>query len=92
MEGRATKGSPLGCFTGVLALIPLAFALASAWGLVRWWSAPENKRPEGSLGILLTGFGFGALAFGLLAWLSLRILRSTDWKRYKPEDDTSLHY
>lgn len=92
MEGYPTKGSPLGCFTGVLSLVPLAFAGLSTWGLFRWAGAPEDQRPEGSLGILLTGLGIGLPGFLLLAWLSVRILRGTDWKGYKPDDDTSLHY
>ncbi len=92
MDGHATRGSPLGCFTGVLSTVPLGFATISGYGLWRLWQTPPGDRPEGALGVLLGSFTGGLAFFILLSWLSLRILRTTNWKTYDPGNDTSLHH
>jgi cation transporter-like permease len=86
-----TKGSPLGCLTGLLALFSLGLTALSGYGLFRWIAADAEKRPEGSLATLLGSFAIGLVFFVLLSWVSYRILKSTHWKSYDPDNDTSLH-
>lgn len=96
MDGQATRGSPLGCFTGVLATIPLGFAIAGGYGLWKLQrklsrgTAPEKL--EGLSEPLWAAVIIGSTLFILLSWLSLRILRTTNWKTYDPANDTSLHH
>lgn len=92
MYSGASRGTPLGCLTGVLATIPLGLAIISGYGLWRWLGAPPDERPEGSLGVILGSFVGGLAFFILLGWVSFRIIRTTSWRNYDPGNDTSLHH
>jgi hypothetical protein len=92
VHGDNRRGTPLGCFTGVLAIIPLGLLVVSGYGLWLWFATPAENRPDGLFGLLIGGFVAGLAFFILLIWLSIRILKNTRWKDYDAGKDTSLHY
>jgi hypothetical protein len=75
-------GSPLGCVVGVIALFPLGLSGIGIYGWATWYSLPENKRPEGMLPLWVSCTAGGLAVSLLLFWISIRILRRTNWRSF----------
>ena len=82
-------GSPLGCVVGVISLFPLSLSGIGIYGWVTWHSLPENKRPEGLLPLWVSCTAVGLAASLLPLWITIRILRRTDWKSFDRNKRTS---
>ena len=85
----ATRGSPLGCIVGILALFPIGLASVGIYGWVAWNALPEEKRPEDLQSLWISCTGGGLILTIALIWLSVKILRRTDWKSYDPDKGNS---
>ena len=82
-----TQSTPGGCFIATLAILPGGVATLGLWGFVKWVGLPVAVRHVDSrFWTFAAAFFIGsAVALGLIL-LSIRILRSTDFRGYDSRD------
>lgn len=80
-----TRGSPLGCVIGLLALMPLGLMGVGVYGWITWASLAVDKRPEEALSLWISCTVGGAIFTIGLIWIAVKVLKNTDWKSYDPD-------
>lgn len=82
-----TQSTPGGCFIAVSAILPGGVAALGFWGLIKWVQLPVTDRHVDSRFWTFAAAAFigSVIAIGLF-YLSIRILRSTDFRGYDSRD------
>jgi len=82
-----TQSTPGGCFIAATALLPGVVAALGFWGLIKWVNLPvADRHVDSRLWTLAAAASIGSvMAIGLI-YLSIRILRSTDFRGYDSRD------
>lgn len=82
-----TQSTPGGCFIGVIAIVPLSIAALGGFGLLKWIQLPAAQRNFDARFWMFAGAGvIGALAAAGILYLSIRVLRATDFRNYDSRD------
>jgi len=85
----ATRGSPAGCIVGTFSILAFIFTLVCGFLLWEALQTPDEERPDGFLNIPIGTTVFGLLITLISGRISTRMLSSTDWKNFDPEDPSS---
>jgi hypothetical protein len=82
-----TQSTPGGCLIGTLALLPGGVALLGLIGLAKWFLLPGAQRHiDDRFWILVTALMLGTVVFSAMVYLSIKLIRATDFRRYDSRD------
>lgn len=84
--GAVTRGTPLGCFVGVLSLLPLIFACIGIYGLIKVPGLPDSDKKQELFEMASRATIGGLAGFLIVAGIACWIYKRTDWKSYNPDD------
>ncbi len=87
------KSTPAGCVIGTLALLPGGVFAAGMFGLIKWFLLPlDGRHFDPVFRTLCCATGGGALGVFLLMFIAIRVLRSTDFRGYDPNDSENMKW
>lgn len=82
-----TQSTPGGCFIGTLAILPGGVAALGFAGLIKWLQLPVSSRHvDAGFWTFAAAACIGSLIAIGLVYLSIRILRATDFRGYDSRD------
>jgi len=87
MRFSPSQSTPGGCFIAFLGLFPAAFGILGAWGLVRWFALPMDRRViDDTFWTIVAALSIG-WGVAIILWVvAFRILRNTDFRGYRSRD------
>lgn len=87
-----TQSTPGGCVIGAIALIPAVISGLGIWGMIVWLQLPaESHHFDTRFWVMLSAIVIGGLLTVILAWISYRSLKSTDFTDYDSKDPNNTN-